>query len=286
VINMNIHTRCIIVLALIALILLSSIPPIEAYCNTEKKTWFRIVREVGGWSKIENTTFESNYSKGIALLEICRSDLILGSWSTSIYINLDSKGGYAYGYVNITIPELKLEILYSKTVNDSGFLGIGGFITNSLIIKLNSAKVYELRESSTWPFKNRLDTRIYITLWRLNETTLSVVVEDYYGKINDRLSIHWSKDFNYHGEPLTILMTIYKDSINDAKISVDLYFNKIIEDKIYNKAPVVSKLDYGSSTLFNITMGILLILLTIHILFRPSKERAEEGVKVRKAKKK
>lgn len=272
---------------LLIILMLSSIT-----VYAQKKTGFVVVNKTGAWESDDPLDIRSKSMKGYAYIEFEYSNAILGSWQSNIEIILTGEAGdRIVGAYIIEIPELRFKIEYYKILCPGMFMNIGEKISNELKIVVGDKVMYDKNQTASWPYTTRLNTRIYYSIWRSSNNTLTIVVQDYYGSIFKNLSIFWSMNLTYTGKPLTLKIKLWKNSGKPSQISSYIYFNDVVENKIYKEMLGIKKLNIGTSVMFYTSLGFLIIALIANIfsknLTRGEKtEEMEKSVKKKKRKKK
>ncbi len=262
----------VVTASIIIVLILLTLPAIYG----QDDTGFVVSNKVGVWESEDPVDIRSGNTEGYSEIEFLYPDAVLGSWQSNIEITLSSEGGdKVIGAFIVQVPEIGFKIEYYESLKPGSILGIGQVISNELRIYLGGEQVYYRNATATWPYDTRLNTRIYYSLWRSSEDTLSIIVQDYYGKIYENSSIYWSANVTYTGEPLNLKILVWKKSNGKSQISSYLYFNDVVENEVYTEKLEVKKLNIDMSIMFYTSIGFLIIALVSNI-FSKNLMRKEE----------
>ena len=251
---------------------------------------FIVKEKIGKWDKAKTTEMQTAKEKGIAKLVLEYPNANLGSWQGNIQLSLSGESGDKIsGKYIIELSELNFTIEYSETLYPGIFMGIGDRKSIELKIKHGDKILYLRNETATWPFSPRLDTRIYYSIWRRNTDMLGIIVQDYYGHIFENLSVFWTGNITYNGQPLTLRIIVVKNSEKNAQLSSYLYYNYVVEGKKYEGELSVKPLSVDTSIMFYTSIGFLLIAIIANIfsksLTKTAQEKAPKPAQPKKKKK-
>jgi len=277
----------IVTTSIIIILVLLTLPAIYG----QDEAGFVVSNKVGIWESEDPTDIRSGNTDGYSEIEFLYPGAVLGSWQSNIEITLSSESGdMVIGAFIVQVPEIGFKIEYYESLKPGSILGIGQVISNELRIYLDGEQVYYRNATATWPYDTRLNTRIYYSLWRSGEDTLSIIVQDYYGKIYENSSIYWSANITYTGEPLNLKILVWKKSNGKSQISSYLYFNDVVENEVYTEKLEVKKLNIDMSIMFYTSIGFLIIALVSNIfsknLMRKEETEVVEEKKPEKGKRK
>lgn len=270
-------TLCKAIAVTLIFMMLSTIAIYTA--SADKNKDFIVSEIIGKWEASKSTEIRTAKEAGMSKLVLEYPDVVLGSWQGNIQLSLTGDHrDTLYGKYIVEIPELNFSIEYDKKVIPDIFIGIGGRKSNELTVKYNGKVLYSKNETAKWPFGTRLDTRIYYSIWRNNTDTLGILLQDYYGAILSNISIFWEGNITYAGYPLTLRIVVIKDSKKPAQLSSYLYYNDVVEDKVYRENLNIKTLDIGTSIMFYTSIGFLLIALIANVFSKRLKEGKREEI--------
>ena len=252
---------------------------------------FIVKEKVGKWDKATAIEIQTAKEKGTAKLVLEYPNVDFGSWQGNIQLSLSGEtGDKVSGRYIVELLELNFTIEYSETLYPGIFMGIGDKKSIELEIKHNDKILYFRNETATWPFSPRLDTRIYYSIWRRNDNMLGIIVQDYYGHIFENLSVFWTGNITYAGQPLTLRITAVKNSGKPAQLSSYLYYNDIVKGKKYEGELNIKPLSIDTSIMFYTSIGFLLIAIVANIfsksLTKTAQEKPSKSIQPPKEKKK
>lgn len=271
------------VYAIITILFIAILIP-HVYSQTE----FKVVDFTGEWDLMEKNHIKSRPSSGYTYIVLEESNVVLGSWFTTIDLSLTgTQGDKIEGAYIIEIPELNLTLKYGEEYVPGGFFDFGYSRKNSLIITIGNVDVYTLVEEADWPFDTRLNTRIFFGMWRIDKDNLAIQITDYYGDINSNRSVFFFKRIGYNGEALTLRLILEKRSNSESTIEAYLYYNEVERDKIIGEEIEVRLLSIDSAALFYASLGFLIIAIVANFTSRTWKyyeERQSPKPKTKKDK--
>jgi len=270
------------ILVMVIIIALSMIPH-QVYSQNE----FKIVDFTGEWEVAEPDHIKSKPSSGHSYIVLEYSNVVLGSWLTTIDLTATGQQGDTIETkYTIDIPELNFTLTYLEKYNPGWIFDIGSRRKNELKIELNGEIVYNIYDEADWPFDTRLNTRIYFGIWRIDKDNLEIRITDYYGQINGNRSIYWTQKIGYNGESLTLTLRIDKNSQAESTVEAYLYYNTVERDKIIGENIEVRLLNIDSAALFYASLGFLIIAIVANFTSRTWKYYEKKLEKPEEPKKK
>ena len=247
---------------------------------------FHVKDYKGEWDITEKDHIKSKSSNGYNYIELEEDGVVLGSWLTTIDLDLSGEQGDTItGKYIISIPELNFTLKYIEEYRPGWYLDIGAERVNNLIVSINDSKLYSLTDNAKWPFDTRLNTRLYFGIWRIDKDHLEIKLTDYYGKINENKSIYWNYKIKYNGETLTLLIRIEKDSSKKSVLEAYLYYNNLERDKIIGQEIEIRLLSIDSAALFYLSLGFLIIAIVANFTSRSWKYYEEKALPSKDTKK-
>lgn len=231
---------------------------------------FVIEEIVGGWEEYTPTKAISKYSAGASKIVLVARNVSLGSWSSNIHVVLiGTEGDLIESAYLVEIPELGFKIEYRKNLVVGGALGMGEVKSIRLSIALKGEVMYVKNVTARWPFENRLDTRIYYSIWRVaNASKLNIVVQDTYGDLHEHVGVYWRHSVDYLGTPLTLKIAIAKNSSKESQLISNVYFNEVVPNASYDENRPIPMLDIGTMELFYASLSFLVIAIVVNVVAR------------------
>lgn len=270
----------IVILAIIIIVL--SVIPYHAYSQNE----FKIIDFTGEWEIAEPDHLKSKPSSGHSYIVLEYSNIVLGSWLTTIDLTATGQQGDTIeAKYTISITELNFTLTYLEKYTPGWIFDIGSNRKNELKIQLNGETIYTKYDEASWPFDTRLNTRIYFGIWRSDKDNLVIRITDYYGQINGNRSIYWTQKIGYNGESLTLTLRIDKESKLESTVEAYLYYNSVERDKIIGEDIEVRLLNIDSAALFYASLGFLIIAIVANFTsrtWRYYEKKLEESMETRK----
>jgi len=247
----------------ILMLLILLLPIISVY--GQATSWV-IVERSGEWEKVEPEHLETKMNNQDATITFQASNIKLGYYRTTFVIDL-SGSGIIYGELLFEIKELKFTIKYCEYYKPS-FLGISDYINNTLYVRADEYE-YHLSNDANSPLDSRLNTRLYIWIWRSSEEEVSWIISDGYIQKDGFGNIYLNGTLPYHGEELSFTLMARKHvKSGEGKLNAYLIYNEIDSSGNVFEDFELSTLDYGFNSLFYASLSFFIVVITGQLLHK------------------
>ncbi|NIM45331.1 MAG: hypothetical protein GTN80_02385 [Nitrososphaeria archaeon] len=229
---------------------------------------WRVEEGAGNWERLEPTAMKTAFDSSESFSSFQYSSKHFQSWVLSFDLLLETESAAeTEGVFMVEVPEWNLEIEYHKV--------LGNQLSNTLIIR--SPNGLEREESSAQPpFQPRLNTQIYVWLWRSGEETVKWIVSDFYqlGPQSGRQTI-WKGNFTTSNFEVTLKYTLRKtpkDS-NSGSAAATIYLSEVQEGSDQSVDEIETHPPDTGETSFFFSLSLLLFTIVWSLMMR--RERAE-----------
>lgn len=250
------------------------------HMDVDAQSW-TLIELTGDWDKVDITSLSSKMDNEGGKVTFKATHVKLGSYKTTLILDLSGKGAIV-GKIIFEIVELNFKIEYTEKYMP-GTMGFGDKITNELIIKYKGEWVVNEKQSATWPYDNRLNTRLYLWIWRSTENTLTWIISDGYLQKDSVSNIYYTGNITYYGEELTFTLSIEKMvERGEGKLEAFLIYNEIDSTGNIFHEYKLETIDYGFNTFFYMSLSLFIVVITGHILSKVLRREMEikEYIKV------
>ncbi|MFQ5711477.1 MAG: hypothetical protein ACE5GD_06815 [Candidatus Geothermarchaeales archaeon] len=252
-----------------------------------------IVEKSGNWEVVEPLRMKTAFDSSKSSVTYQNLSRLFRGWTLSFDLSLETEEGTSTeGVFKIEVPEWRLEIEYRETLRAS-MAGLGNQVDNTLVIRA-SGESQRAGASARFPQSSRLDTMIYVWVWRSGEDTVSWVVSDYYQlKPESKRQTIWRGNLTTDNFNVTLIYSLHKipgDS-SAGRVEATLYQSKILDGSDEPLEGVEAQ-PYGSEEMsLYLSTSLLAFVFLWNVVMRRERREAPppekpEVVKKRKRKRK
>lgn len=236
------------------------------YAYSQVTSWI-IVDRTGNWENAEPTNLSTKLDSEDAYITFRASNIRLGYLKTTFVIDLSGSAELIGGELKLRIEELDITISY-KECYKPGIFGFNEYINNSIYIYAGGNEYY-LSDEAYSPKDTRLNTRLYIWIWRSDKDKISWVVSDGYLQRNGINNIYLNGTIPYNGEELTLTLSAKKWVIGGkGKLHAYLIYNDIDASGNVFSNFELSVIDYGFNSFFYASLSFFIVVITGQILYK------------------
>ena len=232
----------------------------------EVTSWVIISRS-GNWEDVSPNHLATALDSLPAEVQLRASHIKLGYYRTTLKIDLSGSGKTIFGEICFEIKEINFKIIY-REVYKPGFLGLGDYINNTLIVLAGSDR-YVLTGHAESPFNSRLNTRLYLWIWRSSLDRISWVLSDAYMQKSGVNHIYLNGSISYDGQDLTLDLSVKKWVQNgQGRLVAYLVYNEIDSSGTVFEDFKLTTLDYGFNSFFYASLSLFIVVIIGQVLHK------------------